>query len=108
MSVPGRMDTAKKWGSTVGVVSDRGLCIACRKDPTCTYVRMLPVIQCEEFEGYEPRSKSQRNSEGSTEIFPPQHPAPAEYKGLCTSCANRETCAFPKPAGGIWHCEEFR
>ena len=108
MSVPNRMDTTKKWDSTAGAVSDHGLCVACVKDPTCTYMRMLPVIQCEEFEGYEPRSKSQQSSEESTDPISPQRPAPAEYKGLCTSCENRETCAFPKPVGGIWHCEEFR
>jgi len=33
---------------------------------------------------------------------------PGAYMGLCKSCANRETCTFPKPEGGVWHCEEYR
>jgi hypothetical protein len=28
-------------------------------------------------------------------------------KGLCATCDNRETCTYPKPEDGIWHCEEF-
>jgi NADH-quinone oxidoreductase subunit E len=30
-----------------------------------------------------------------------------KYKGLCLNCANRETCTFPKPEGGVWHCDEY-
>ena len=30
-----------------------------------------------------------------------------EFKGLCVNCANRHTCLFPKPEGGVWHCEEY-
>jgi hypothetical protein len=28
-------------------------------------------------------------------------------RGLCSSCAIRKNCRFPKPAGGVWHCEEY-
>jgi Fe-S cluster biogenesis protein NfuA len=30
-----------------------------------------------------------------------------EYRGLCKNCAKREYCAFPRPEGGVWHCEEY-
>lgn len=30
-----------------------------------------------------------------------------EHRGLCVNCANRETCLYPKPEGGVWHCEEY-
>jgi hypothetical protein len=30
-----------------------------------------------------------------------------EHKGLCMNCANRDTCLYPKPEGGVWHCEEY-
>lgn len=30
-----------------------------------------------------------------------------DCKGLCVNCANRQTCLFPKPEGGVWHCEEY-
>ena len=29
-------------------------------------------------------------------------------KGLCINCANRNSCQFVKPEGGVWHCEEYR
>jgi hypothetical protein len=29
-------------------------------------------------------------------------------RGLCSICEGREVCAFPKPEGGVWHCEEYR
>lgn len=29
------------------------------------------------------------------------------FKGLCVNCAYRETCLYPKPEGGVWHCEEY-
>ena len=30
------------------------------------------------------------------------------YRGLCSLCENRTTCTYPKPEGGVWHCEEYR
>jgi len=35
-------------------------------------------------------------------------PEVGELKGLCINCENRFTCILPKPAGGVWHCEEYR
>jgi len=31
-----------------------------------------------------------------------------KHTGLCSICENRPACAFPKPEGGVWHCEEYR
>lgn len=110
MSVADHVDRADEKVAAMRSVSNRGLCIACRKDQACHYPRNAsrPVLQCEEFEGYEPRAKSSWNSEESAAQTPFRDPIQAEVKGLCITCANRNTCAFPKPAGGIWHCEEFR
>jgi (2Fe-2S) ferredoxin/predicted RNA-binding Zn-ribbon protein involved in translation (DUF1610 family) len=30
-----------------------------------------------------------------------------KYRGLCLNCAKREFCTFPKPEGGVWHCDEY-
>ena len=30
-----------------------------------------------------------------------------EFRGLCSNCANRQTCLLPKSEGGVWHCEEY-
>ncbi|MCC7292099.1 MAG: hypothetical protein IT449_08580 [Phycisphaerales bacterium] len=29
------------------------------------------------------------------------------FAGLCLTCEKRLTCTFPKPEGGVLHCEEF-
>jgi hypothetical protein len=33
--------------------------------------------------------------------------ATLQIKGLCATCESFPTCAFTKPDGGIWHCEEY-
>ena len=45
-------------------------------------------------------------SSGSTNPNRPRR-SKGEHKGLCVNCANRETCLYPKPEGGVWHCEEY-
>lgn len=27
--------------------------------------------------------------------------------GLCSNCAHYPGCSFPKPEGGVWHCEDY-
>lgn len=89
-----------------------GLCRTCVKAPECTFPRdaSRPVRSCDEFEGADgPRSERVPRSVASA-IFPlggaPEKGA-AELKGLCVQCARRDTCAYPKPAGGVWHCDEL-
>ncbi len=31
----------------------------------------------------------------------------ATVHGLCATCLHQATCDFPKPAGGVWQCEEY-
>lgn len=31
----------------------------------------------------------------------------ARVVGLCVNCIRRQTCAFPRLPGGVWHCEEY-
>lgn len=33
----------------------KGLCSSCVNDKECTFPRQFPVLQCEEFTGYEPK-----------------------------------------------------
>jgi hypothetical protein len=92
-----------------------GLCSLCKNASTCTYTRDFrrPVLQCEEFDGYEPRpvrpivknilltadTKLRSNVEEKDS---------GQYKGLCSICEDRKICTFIKPEGGVWHCEEYR
>jgi hypothetical protein len=92
-----------------------GLCSYCRLAQNCTFARdpNRPVCQCEEFEEItyaSIRVPNQRkispinSSKNLLTREDPIHP----YKGLCSSCEERATCVYPKPEGGVWHCEEFR
>lgn len=83
----------------------RDLCSTCSHTESCgnRSTPQRPIFFCELFEVFAPP--------------PPAAPAAArepaaqdagEYKGLCVNCDSRNTCIFPKPEGGIWHCEEYR
>ena len=112
-------------------IASRGLCSTCRHAPGCTYQRdpKRPVFNCEEFEievgepvklsGRDVVSSGPSPGAGSpgASARPTDSPAPtsagdedefARYKGLCGNCEDRRSCTFPKPEGGVWHCEEYR
>jgi len=38
----------------------------------------------------------------------PGNPAGEPVLGLCRNCIHRETCSFPRPESGVWHCEEYQ
>ena len=90
----------------------RSLCSTCRNRSTCTIKRepSETVLFCEHFEVESPpaaemaakdlplfaelRAAERRDSEG--------------FIGLCSDCEGRLTCRFPRPEGGVWHCEEYK
>ena len=83
----------------------RGLCVLCKIRETCQLPRdrTKPSFYCDEFVPYESATPKHtihkmpvREAEG-----------PSAFKGLCMNCELRETCMFPKPTGGVWHCEEY-
>ena len=87
-----------------------GICSTCNHMEECTAGKNWkgPVTFCEEFDDYLPPKEApvaavvkvvgeERNAKNDT----------SKYKGLCVNCELRETCAFPKPDGGVWHCEEY-
>ena len=83
-----------------------GLCSCCNSFQNCTYPRTLkrPVLQCEEFNGIlRPPLKRVPQEKVS-----PQKVKKPRSRGLCGICEDRATCAYPKPEGGVWHCEDYR
>ncbi len=86
-----------------------GLCSVCRHGAECTYPksRELPVWQCEEFEGIGPVTRPLEEGPPS-DPQPDSRPVDEQYAGLCQTCVNRMVCTFPRPIGGVWHCEEFQ
>jgi len=86
----------------------RGLCSTCRRAGTCTFPRSKdrPVRFCEEFDGEE--GKPALTVVPHQEVLDQEALADREkYPGICSTCAKRDTCTFPKPEGGVWQCEEF-
>ncbi len=99
-----------------------GLCSTCEGRATCTYPHYgdRPTLFCEEFDGLAANLAADAASagrfswggEGRVSVVAQEHRVevkrrPSPYKGLCSTCDNQETCAFTKPPGGVWHCEEF-
>ncbi len=93
-----------------------GICSTCDNAETCSYLKLFgpPLFYCDEHEGVlgcvEERvgSLESSSSKEEKEALPPSpQEAETKYKGLCKNCAIRATCTYPKPEGGVWHCEEY-
>jgi len=92
----------------------RGLCSSCVGRATCTYPRPKDrqVLFCAEFEGELLHPPKPFTIASAAVWNPREDPVEnldeaSKFKGLCRTCAKRESCTFPKPPGGVWHCEEF-
>ena len=92
---------------------DHGLCMTCNNAPSCFHrARRGPALFCELFDDYVPpeqraiRRKVSPAPEVSVASSAPDGDV-ARYEGLCVNCENRQTCAHPKLAGGVWHCEDY-
>jgi hypothetical protein len=91
-----------------------GICSNCRHAHGCTYQKgpKHTVCECEEFEveagGPARLSGLDAVPSGSFSVDDPADDDLARYKGLCGNCEERAVCTFPKPEGGVWHCEEYR
>ena len=90
-----------------------GLCMSCRNALTCTFLRdrKTPVLQCDEFDGFESFLRSPKKFPHRSMTDLKSNPGKKDLdgcKGLCSICENRKTCTYPKPEGGVWHCEEYR
>jgi len=87
----------------------KGLCGSCVVMDECTYRRdrANPIHSCDEFEGAvmpppAPTVLSQKRMNDRAKAANQQW-----YPGLCGICAKQADCVFPKPAGGVWQCEEY-
>lgn len=93
-------------------MQDRSLCSNCKNDPDCTFKknRQKPSFYCEEFEvaACPPVKTTKKEKSAASVPVDAEDKDCCEFIGLCINCDNRRTCAFPKPEGGVWHCEEYR
>jgi len=93
---------------------DQGLCSTCKNADKCSFSgnHRHPIFYCEEFEYKEffSGNKAEKNHPVSNEAFSDYNSKKIvvnNLKGLCANCKNRETCTYPKPIGGVWHCNEY-
>ena len=92
-----------------------GLCSCCSLAPTCTYPRVSgrSILQCDEFDGItrppeqvvkmKEKPPANRFSETVSDVQ-----GRSNSTGLCAYCDGLKNCTYPKPEGGVWHCEEYR
>lgn len=90
---------------------NKSICSNCRHAQYCIYQKDSdrPVWECEEYERYEKPSVTTtgKHNPSSTAKQISLNDDLEQYKGLCVTCAHRKTCTYPKPEGGVWHCEEY-
>ena len=88
------------------------ICSTCKNVADCTFQndRPKPVLYCEEFEIDISLSAKIAGKEKPlpTALVDAEDEDSGKFIGLCSTCDNRRTCVFPKPEGGIWHCEEYQ
>ncbi|KPL18822.1 MAG: hypothetical protein AMJ92_06255 [candidate division Zixibacteria bacterium SM23_81] len=99
------------------IPENMGLCTTCNEAPNCAHAKnsKKPILFCEMFDDSHPRMETavpeQSATAGETKkpqvASAPEKSETSKLKGLCVNCDNRETCTFPKPEGGVWHCEEY-
>jgi len=91
------------------------LCSTCVHYPDCSFrnVSITSIFFCEEFRLMPAWTEA---VEAGKRLFTSglvrMDPSPVEtdkskLMGLCRNCLNRRTCIYPKPPGGVWHCEEY-
>ncbi|UCE58607.1 MAG: hypothetical protein JSU63_14325 [Phycisphaerales bacterium] len=91
----------------------RGLCMTCNNAPSCFHrARRGPALFCETFDNYVP--PADRGSDrmasplaGVAMAVDSVEEEVGKHAGLCSNCEHRQTCRHPRPAGGVWHCENY-
>ncbi len=89
----------------------RDLCQTCAHADSCALREdpSSPVHQCEEYDdGARAAAVPAPPLVSLPSAAETRETAAAPHLGLCTNCEHRETCTLPRPAGGVWHCEEYR
>ena len=90
-----------------------GLCSTCINNPTCFYLAHRgPTQLCELFDNGVVPLVDRRGIWTRREMSPPpvvnhSDEGVTKHDGLCINCEHRRACSHPRPAGGVWHCEDY-
>jgi len=83
------------------------LCVTCIHQKDCVFAGKgkKPVMQCEEFDFM--NKDIHINSENILQNENLEAVYVQQFKGLCATCENRDSCVLKKSEAGVWHCEEY-
>lgn len=104
--------SSSKEESQYDKFDDLGICTTCNSLGSCSLRsnRRQKIVHCEEFddrnESNEPPQSPVEGSEPEEDQLE-QEPVNSRLRGLCVNCARASECTFPRPEGGVWHCEEY-
>lgn len=91
-----------------------GICSTCNWAPDCVHRLKNPTLaiwQCDNHDDHIPvnRGPISASNLAATSATSPGHALRDEnaLPGLCGNCEKRASCLLPRPAGGLWHCEEY-
>lgn len=85
------------------------LCANCKHQGDCIFLSKTctPILECELYEcgpSEKPRLVVVKKYGASADDHPDSEGA---LLGLCMNCENQKGCSLPKPASGVWMCEEY-
>jgi hypothetical protein len=109
----GKTRTGRKTGRDGWAGRLKGPCRTCNNAPDCAHRRRrgYDVVHCELYDGYaEPPA---RPVDDFPDVVERKMPETAEtaptgrLAGLCVNCGRAGGCNLPRPAGGVWHCQEY-
>jgi hypothetical protein len=85
------------------------LCSNCKHQGDCVFLGKAcsPILECELYEcglSEKPRLTVVKKSCAPVEVQPESDNA---LLGLCINCENLKGCNLPRPASGVWMCEEY-
>jgi hypothetical protein len=89
------------------------LCCTCIHYPNCSFRKLstAPILFCEEFRITAPKDELIKTGKTPSDSYrmsrTTKGKAEPALQGLCCNCANRSTCGYIKPPGGVWHCSEY-
>lgn len=89
-------------------LAQASLCANCRHLGECAFLSKAcsPVQNCELYEcGLSEKHRFAVVQKTCTSGEAPENEA--DLLGLCITCDNLKSCNLPKPASGVWMCEEY-
>ena len=85
------------------------LCANCRHQSDCGFLprASAPILECELYEcGPAGKPRLMVVKKADSPLALPRE-EPEALLGLCMNCEHQGDCNLPKPAGGVWMCEEY-